>query len=312
MQFHLDYTPSPSEFKISHSDTIFLIGSCFSDNIGKYLSDHKFKTLSNPNGILFNPASISKSLKDILSQKPFDEKYILERDGSFFSYQHHSSVNASDRAELFNKINSTNSNAFDYLKKAEVLIITFGSGFVYDHRRLDETVGNCHKQPDTTFLKRLLNVNDIVTGYSRLISKLKQLNPNLKIVFTVSPVKYLKDGVVENNRSKATLLLAVNELIKNENCFYFPAYELINDDLRDYRFYKTDFAHPNEQAIEYVWNKFSDCYFNDKTKALNKEIHKLNLALAHRPMNPDSEENKKLQEFIKKQEEIIKALNSKG
>lgn len=308
MQFHLDYTPPPSDFKISHKDFIFLIGSCFSENIGHYLSSHKFKTLSNPNGILFNPASISKNLRDILNQKQLDERYILERDGLFFSYQHHSSVNASDKAGLLDKINSINSNAYGYLKKTKVLIITFGSGFVYDHRRLDETVGNCHKQPDGTFLKRLLNVNDIVTSYSRLLLKLKQLNPNLKIVFTVSPVKYLKDGVVENNRSKATLLLAVNELIKNENCIYFPAYELVNDDLRDYRFYKTDLAHPNEQAIEYVWSKFSDCFFSDKTKALNKEIHKLNLALAHNPMNASSEENKKLEGFIKMQEEEIRKL----
>lgn len=308
MQFNLNYTPPPSDFKIAHGDSIFLIGSCFSENVQHYLHNYKFNTFSNPNGILFNPFSIAYCLKSVLHQKLFDEKFILERDGLFYSYLHHSSVNDSDRSSLLHKINSINSEAFSFLKEAKVLVITFGSAYAFDHRELDETVANCHKQPGTLFLKKILNIHDIVTAYTQLIRKLQLFNPELKIVFTVSPVKYLKDGIVENNHSKSVLLLAVHELIKNEHCSYFPAFELVNDDLRDYRFYKQDMAHPNEQAIEYVWNKFSDCFLSHKTKELNSQIQKLNLALAHKPMNPLSDEFKKLEEFIAKQKELIKKL----
>ncbi|MBI2721119.1 MAG: GSCFA domain-containing protein [Bacteroidetes bacterium] len=312
MQFHLNYRPTASNFKIAHSDDVFLLGSCFSENIHQYLHNYKFKTLSNPNGILFNPASIAACLKNILHQSDLNEKYVLERDGLFYSYLHHSSVSDSNKKELLKKINRDNLAAFSFLKQAKVLIITFGSAYTFDHRELDASVANCHKQKGTLFLKKLLNVHDIVTEYSHLIRKLLLLNPELKMVFTVSPVKYLKDGVVENNLSKSVLLLAVHELVKNEHCFYFPAYELVNDDLRDYRFYKPDMAHPNEQAVEYVWNKFADCFFTDPTKILNKEIQKLNLALAHKPTNATSDEAKKLQEFILKQKYIIQKLFEKN
>lgn len=312
MQFHLNYRPTASNFKIAHSDDVFLLGSCFSENIHQYLHNYKFKTLSNPNGILFNPASIAACLKNILHQSDLNEKYVLERDGLFYSYLHHSSVSDSNKKELLKKINSENIAAFSFLKQAQVLIITFGSAYTFDHRELDASVANCHKQKGTLFLKKLLNVHDIVTEYSHLIRKLLLLNPEMKIVFTVSPVKYLKDGVVENNLSKSVLLLAVHELVKNEHCFYFPAYELVNDDLRDYRFYKPDMAHPNEQAVEYVWNKFADCFFTDPTKILNKEIQKLNIALAHKPTNATSNEAKKLQEFILKQKYIIQKLFEKN
>lgn len=309
MQFHLNHTPPPSDFKIAHGSGVFLTGSCFSENINNLLRLYKFKCLSNPGGILFNPASIATGLKNILSQKSFDEKYILEKEGNFFSYLHHSSIHANNKNELLAKIDRDNKTASSFLKEAKVLVITFGSAYAFDHRELDETVANCHKQPGSIFLKKILNIHDIVTAYTQLIRKLQLFNPELKIVFTVSPVKYLKDGIVENNHSKSVLLLAVHELVKNEHCSYFPAFELVNDDLRDYRFYKQDMAHPNEQAIEYVWNKFSDCFFSHKTKELNFQIQKLNLAIAHKPMNSFSDEFKKLEEFIAKQKEEIRKLN---
>ena len=168
-------------------------------------------------------------------------------------------------------------------------------------------VANCHKQPQQIFEKNILAVNEIVSAYSGLIKKLQSFNQKLKIIFTVSPVKYLKDGVIENNLSKSVLTIAIHELIKqHKSCYYFPAYELVNDDLRDYRFYKEDLAHPNDLAINYVWEKFSDTCFNQKTILLNKEINKLNLALNHKEMNTGSLEQKKLQDFISKQKEEIK------
>ncbi|MCW3075640.1 MAG: hypothetical protein JWO32_249 [Bacteroidetes bacterium] len=309
MNFHLNYIPAKSNFNLTHNTGIFLIGSCFSDHIGSLLQSFNFNLLQNPGGLLFNPASIATSLQTIITQDSFKEEFIIERDGLFFSYLHHSSVNGLSKKELTDKINLTNKTAGEFLKKSETLVITFGSAFVYRHITLNKTVANCHKQPGASFHKRMLTVEQVVKNYSVLIQQIQLFNPALSIIFTVSPVKYLRDGVQENNLSKSVLLLSVNELMKRfSNCSYFPAYELVNDDLRDYRFYKPDMAHPNEQAIEYVWAKFSDCFFDEPTRELNRQIHKLNLALDHRTLNTESEENKKLEEFIARQKEEIQKI----
>ncbi|MBL7911456.1 MAG: GSCFA domain-containing protein [Bacteroidia bacterium] len=309
MQFHLNYTPPKFDFDINHKHNLFLIGSCFSENIGALLKQHKFNTSSNPNGILFNPASIHQSLTDILNAKDLSDNFILSRNGLYYSYLHHTSINAPSANELKENVNSQTKKAQAYLKESDVLVITFGTAFFYHHLTTGQVVANCHKQPQQIFEKNLLAVNEIVSAYTGLIKKLQNFNPKLKIIFTVSPVKYLRDGVTENNLSKSTLILSVHELIKqNKKCCYFPAYELVNDDLRDYRFYKEDLAHPNEQAITYVWEKFSDACFNDRTIELNKQIYKLNQALNHREMSSGSQEQQKLQDFIAKQKGELKKL----
>jgi hypothetical protein len=309
MQFHLNYTPKPSDFKIDHDSKIFLTGSCFSENIGNYFQSYKFRSFSNPNGILFNPASIANSLQTIINGEDIDQKFIIQREGLFYSLLHHSSINSSTIEGLGNKINDINKQASEFLRTSDLLIITFGSAFVYRHNVLNKTVANCHKLPGNTFEKRLLKQEQITRNYSTLIQQLQLFNPGLKILFTVSPVKYLRDGIIENNLSKSTLLLSVNELVnKFSNCSYFPAYELVNDDLRDYRFYKEDMAHPNEQAIEYVWQKFSDRYFSQQTADLLEQIHKLNLALQHKVMNTGNSEEKKLLSFIENQRKLISSI----
>jgi hypothetical protein len=310
MEFNLNYIPPAASFKINHGAKVFLIGSCFAENIGSYFSSYKFKNLSNPNGILFNPASIAVALQNCISGNPFDEKFLIERDGFFYSLLHHSSINAATQTELVEKINSISKEARGFLETADTLVITFGTAYVYRHLELQKTVANCHKLPGSVFEKKLLGVEQVCKNYSILIQQLQLFNPSLKIIFTVSPVKYLRDGVIENNLSKSVLLLSVHELTKRfSNCSYFPAFELVNDDLRDYRFYKSDMAHPSEQAIDYVWQKFSDCYFTDETKSINQKINKLNLAMQHKPLNGKSEEAKKLQEYIaKQQEELLKIL----
>jgi hypothetical protein len=239
-----------------------------------------------------------------------DSKYLVERNGVFFSYAHHSSFHNEDDEDLLKKINHENKTAFEFLKETDYLFITFGSAFFYHHIQLNEPVANCHKQAGNLFEKRLLTVEEITEKYSALIAHLKSFNPKLKIIFTVSPVKYFKDGVIENNISKSTLLLSAHQLVKQfDNCYYFPAFELVNDDLRDYRFYKEDLAHPNDLAIDYVWNKFSDCFFNKQTLLLNKQIHALNLALNHRKLITHSEEAIKLNDFILKQKDLIRKTN---
>lgn len=309
MKFHLNYTPPKFDFEIDHSHKLFLIGSCFSENIGDLLDQHKFKIFSNPNGILFNPASIHQSLTDILNLKNLSDNFILSRDGLYYSYLHHTSVNAPSTNALKEKINDQAKQANDYLKESDFLFITFGTAFFYHHLTTGQVVANCHKQPQQIFEKNILAVNEIVSAYSGLLKKLQNFNPKLKIVFTVSPVKYLKDGMVENNLSKSILNIAVHELIKQiKNSYYFPAYELVNDDLRDYRFYKEDLAHPNELAINYVWEKFSGTCFNEKTIQINAQINKLNLALNHREMQAGGLEKQKLQDYIAKQKEDLKKI----
>lgn len=310
MRFHLNYTPARFPFDINHASQILLIGSCFSENIGKLLSDHKFHVFSNPNGILFNPFSICNSIAGVLDGNTTRQELILERDGLYYSYLHHSSVNAKSREELLSRIAAQNSMTLDFIKRVNYLVITLGSAFYYVHKDLGITVANCHKQPGPVFEKKRIKVPEIVERFSLLLQQLSLLNPALNVIFTVSPVKYLKDGVTENSLSKSTLVLGIHELVeKHSNCFYFPAYELVNDDLRDYRFYKEDLAHPNQLAIGYIWEKFSAACFNPATQDLNQAIHKLNMALDHRLTNENGSEVGKLADFIETQKEYIRRIN---
>lgn len=310
LKFNLNHTPKNSGLTISRKSSIMLIGSCFSENIGAYLSDFKFNTVLNPSGIQFNPASIHGCLQACLQDQKTKEDGILERDGLFYSYFSHSSFSSLTKNGLIESMDHATHNAHLFLKTADVLMITFGTAFLYYHRSLQQPVANCHKQPSELFEKRILEVDEIVNMYSALFDELRSFNPRLKIIFTVSPVKYLKDGIEENNLSKATLLLSIHKLTsRHAACFYFPAFELVNDDLRDYRFYKEDLAHPNQMAIDYIWEKFSSCYFDGHTTEVNRKIHKLNQALKHRQMQENSHEIQKLKDFIDAQKQEIKMLD---
>lgn len=306
MKLHLNYKIPHSQFEIDHQKNIFLIGSCFSENMGDQLKSYKFHTDANPSGILFNPFSIASALENYLSEEKTNNNTIIEKSGEYFSFLHHSAIKSNSAEELIERLNSINSNSKNSLKEADVLIITLGTAFYYFHKQLNTCVANCHKQASDIFEKRMATVEEIVNQFNSIIKQLNELNSRLKIIFTVSPVKYLKDGLIENNLSKSTLLLSVHQLLKNNNCFYFPAYELVNDDLRDYRFYKEDMAHPNDQAIKYIWEKFSETYFSNKTITLNEKIKQLNLALSHRLMHNHTEENLKFEKHIHSlREEII-------
>jgi hypothetical protein len=308
MQFTLNYQPSRFDFDISHSQKIFLAGSCFAENIGELLLRHRFNALVNPSGILFNPASVLDRLLAALHKRSLSDADIVNREGSFVSYFHHSSVNAQNPTALKQKVENLNAQSYVFLRSAHILILTFGTAFVYRRAETGNIVGNCHKQPSGNFVKQILTVEDISTGYAELIKKLWDLNPQLKIIFTVSPVKYLKDGLVENNLSKATLLLAVDQLVKtNDNCYYFPAYELVNDDLRDYRFYKEDLAHPTPQAIWYVWQKFSGSVFTQNTRRINEHLANIHRAETHRPLGVYADPD--LINYVRKQRELVNAID---
>lgn len=296
MQFHLNYTPAPSSVKISHPDKILLIGSCFAENIGEKLIHSKFQTLINPNGILFNPASISAALRSYIIPEVQSQKQEINN-GLYFSFEHHGSFSSPKKEELDDKIKKATRSAHKHLKEVKFLVITFGSAFAYRHLKSNQIVANCHKLPQQDFKKELLSVNNIVADYTLLFEELKKFNPQLNIIFTVSPVKYLRDGIIENNLSKATLIQSVHQLqTAIADCSYFPAYELVTDDLRDYRFYKEDMAHPNNQAIDYVWEKFSDVYFSEETNSLIKHIQDITQAAQHRPINENTEQHQKFKQ----------------
>lgn len=294
MQFHLGFQPAASQHKITHQEGVLFLGSCFSEHIANRLLDLKFNVNTNPFGIVFNPKSIASSLYRIIHKKYFKDEDVFEKEGLWYSLEAHSSVFSISKNELLEKLNHSIDLWNNEIQKASYLIVTFGSAFAYHHKQKEKIVANCHKLPQALFEKTLFENHEIIVDFQELINDLKTINPQLKWMFTVSPVKHLRDGVVENNLSKAILIQSVHQLIKqNTNCFYFPAYELVTDDLRDYRFYESDMAHPNTQAINYVWKKFSEVYFNEATSAINERVLQIHQAYHHRLFNKTTETSMK-------------------
>jgi len=293
MDFHLEFTPKPFEIKINHQHNLLLIGSCFTEQIGTKLANHKFTVLDNPNGILFNPVSITKSIVSYIEQKQYGHSDLFYQNDCWNSWDHHSRFSDTDKDRCLKKINESQTEAYEFLKNADWLLITLGSAFVYELFN-NGVVANCHKVPTDKFTKRLLPVNEVYMALQNCIEKALAFNPGLNIIFTISPVRHLRDGFVENNRSKATLIHAVHQLVeKNAACFYFPAYELIIDDLRDYRFFAEDLVHPNYAATNYVWEKFVAACIDNPSQQLMKEIAVIVAAKNHKPFNPTSALHKK-------------------
>jgi hypothetical protein len=309
MEFFLSFKIPDFPFNVFYTDKILLIGSCFSEEIGSKLSALKFDVLQNPNGILYDPVSISDALLSYIENKPFGEENLFELNGLWHSWKHHSCFSRPGKNEVLEKINSSQSCAHDFLKEANILFITVGTAFNYILKAGSQNVSNCHKAPAKLFLKTLLPVEVIKADLLSALSALEIFNPELKIIFTISPVKYVKDGIIENNRSKSRLIEASHLVCEEkQNVFYFPAYELVNDVLRDYRFYKKDLVHPNEVAIDYVFDKFSESFFNMETNDARKEIEKILLAVNHKPFVKESEAH---HSFIVSQIENIKRVEKK-
>ena len=292
MEFHLEFTPKPLDIKINHKHKLLLIGSCFTEQIGHKLAQHKFRVLDNPNGILFNPVSISRSVSSYINNKQYSADDLFYQNESWNSWEHHSRFSDPDQQSCVDGINVSQSNAHDFIKSADWLLVTLGSAFVYQLED-NEVVANCHKVPTDKFTKRLLSIGEVVLALQQMQHQLIAFNPSLKIIYTISPVRHLRDGFVENNRSKSTLHLAVQQLVDFNDTFYFPAYELVIDDLRDYRFYAEDMVHPNYAATNYVWKKFIATCIDEHSQELMKEINSINAAKSHKPFNPASEQHKK-------------------
>ena len=293
MDFHLAYTPKKFSTTIRHFDKLLLIGSCFTENIGTKLRQHKFSVLENPNGILFNPISIASSVHSYISNQPTKEGELFFQNECWNSWDHHSRFSHPDKSICIKEINDSTLAASDFIVSADWIFITVGSAFVYELEN-KQVVANCHKVPTDKFQKKCLSVAQVIEAFENMLDELSTVNPSAKIIFTVSPVRHLREGFVENNRSKAALIQAVHHLADTrENVFYFPAYELVIDDLRDYRFYAEDMVHPNYAATNYVWEKFVPACIDESTQILMKEINLINAARSHKPFHPGSDLHKK-------------------
>jgi hypothetical protein len=279
------YTPVdiiPSAHKIEHSDGVLMVGSCFSESIGEKLVGLKFNVDLNPFGILFNPSSIKICLERLLSGKTFTRDELIEHDYVWHSFLHHSRFSSLSAETTLLGINERLAFSSSFLRKAKFLFITFGTAWVYVYKKTGQVVANCHKIPASAFDRILLTPEDIVTGYQSLIPILKQANPELQIIFTVSPVRHLKDTAAGNNLSKSTLILAIHRLCQQGLASYFPAYEIMIDELRDYRFYAEDAIHPSQAAVDYIFEKFSATYFAEHTQKLNKALMEIQAAVNHK------------------------------
>jgi hypothetical protein len=307
--FRTELNIDPSLIKIGHYDPILTLGSCFSDSMGARLANNKFEVKYNPFGTVYNPISIFKLLQYSLSNEMPNESSYLENDGLFANYDFHSSFSALNKSSIKKQIEEQIESTNAFLKSAKWLILTFGTAYVYERKDTNEIVSNCHKIPGKNFTKRLLTQKQILEAFDQLWKQLAPLNPDLKILLTVSPVRHTKDTLALNSVSKSTLRLTCDTLANQyEQVSYFPSYELMMDDLRDYRFYKADMIHPTEEAEGYIWKKFASAYFNKPTLDFLSEWSKIRAAILHRPFNTASEKH---QAFIKSTIKKIHSLDNK-
>ena len=288
MKFRTEIEIAPLAEGVGYDAKIFALGSCFAENISERLRKSKFSIASNPFGVLFNPESIANAIDRLADTRSFAVCDIAAGKESYFSFDAHSSLDGKTHTEAFTNLNKAVAQGSKALAEADWVILTFGTAWVYEKE--GRVVANCHKQPASQFERRRLSVEEIVVRYGKLLEGALR---DKKVILTVSPVRHIGDGLQENSVSKATLRLAVEELVtKYENAHYFPSYEILIDDLRDYRYYADDLAHPSKMAVDYVWERFCDAVLTDDAKAKLPLVAQIVAAAEHRPFNPESEAHK--------------------
>lgn len=277
------------KISIDHSTKALTLGSCFADRIGGKLQKLKFSGIFNPYGVLFNPVSILKCLSDTIHHVAPDEQHFCHKDGVFVHHDYHSDIWGSSLSHL-NKLLLDHHHSVRYLlPSTNLVILTLGTSWVYELIHSGQVVANCHKQPSNSFQKKLLTYNQCFEAIQDIITLLRTLCPDVHIVITISPVRHLRDTLIQNNRSKSTLCLAVHDILEvNDGCTYFPSFEIMNDDLRDYRYYADDMIHPSPLAMEYIWQLFSTSFFSEQTMILCQKIEKIVKAINHKPFNSAS------------------------
>ncbi|HET9434031.1 MAG TPA: GSCFA domain-containing protein [Chitinophagaceae bacterium] len=321
MQFQLPIQIRPAETRINYRDKILLTGSCFTEHIGNSLGELKFSVLQNPNGILFDPRSVCSSLISYIANKRYGKEDLFFLNELWNSWEHHSRFSNMNADECLKNINESQEQAHNFLKEANWLIITLGSSFSYrltsEFTKISPNrgdlegagVANCHRAPSQWFNKYLLTTDEIISKLDVTYRRLIEFNPKLKIIFTISPVRHIRDGVVENNRSKARLIEVVHHAINTyPGLYYFPAYELVIDVLRDYRFYDVDMVHPNYSATEFVMEKFRENFVDEESQQLMEEVKKIITARKHKAFQPETNAHK---HFLKAHLEKANDLQTK-
>jgi hypothetical protein len=287
---------TPEDHQIDYDSKVLLLGSCFTENIGGKLEYYKFRNLQNPFGIIFHPIPVERLILRALSLAEFDESDIFEQDGYWHCLDVHSLITHKDKTTYLGLLNENLAELSDYLRSATHIIITWGTAWGYRYLESGEIVANCHKIPQKEFGKEITSVGRISEGMKRISEAIKASNPTAHIIYTVSPVRHLKDGFTGNTRSKAHLIAGIHEVTACcKNSSYFPSYEIMMDELRDYRFYSEDMLHPNTTAVEIIWNRFSEVWIDPSTEILQMEIASIRNGLGHRPFNPDSDSHKEFQ-----------------
>lgn len=299
---------TPSPWKIKHPDRIFCIGSCFAELLHLQLKAGGFHSACNPCGIVYNPLSMGIQITRILEGKNWDENDLIHSRGLYHGLHHHGSFSSSEKEVCLARMNDSLNAARDWFDRMDVLAMTLGTAICYKHRASSQTVANCHKIPAGDFERRFVSTTEIVQSVENWLPELQKQRPGLKIILTISPVRYLKEGFRDNSISKATLVLAADQLCRRyDHVSYFPAYEILLDDLRDYRFYKEDMIHPSDQAFQYIWSGFQSVYFSIDTLQIVKEVNKLIEARTHRPLHPGSPEHHSFAVSLESREKELKS-----
>ncbi|MBP6556799.1 MAG: GSCFA domain-containing protein [Flavobacterium sp.] len=301
------------EHPIDYQSKLLSLGSCFADNMGEKFNYFKFQITTNPFGIIFNPVSIEKLVERVVNQRLFTEADIFFHNDLWHCYEVHSELSCYNKEEFLERLNLTIQQSNTLIIQATHVIITYGTSWVYRHNSTNEIVANCHKVPQKEFNKEILSPETIQQSIQNTIALIQKVNPDCRFIFTISPVRHLKDGFAENQRSKAHLISALHNLLNTEprvlNTNYFPSYEIMMDELRDYRFYAEDMLHPSQAAIDYIWIRFFEHYIDSKWFGTMQEVCTIQKGLAHRPFNPDTESHQQFldtlnQKIIKLQAEF--------
>lgn len=306
MNFRTEIKIEESSVKIEHDNKILTIGSCFAENIAELFKFYIFDVFENPFGVLYNPVSIYNAFNIVSEGIRFTIDDLIYDQDEWHSFYHHSDFSNHEADECLKSINTRSAEVKDFLTDCNWVIISLGTSNIYKYKETKITVSNCHRIPADRFERMFLPVEESVKYLTNTVNKLKKINPEIRIIFTVSPVRHIKDGFVENQLSKSALIVAVHRLVRqNSDCYYFPAYEILMDDLRDYRFYDKDLLHPNKLAVEYIWEKFSECYFSKNCKETVKDIETFVKGRNHRLRDAESPQTKKFLADLQRMKENL-------
>ncbi len=310
MQFTTKIPVQKSNFPIDYDSKVMLLGSCFAENMGKKFDYFKFQATTNPFGIIFNAVSLEKLIRRAVENRTFTENDIFFHNDLWHCYEVHSELSNLDKDAFLESLNDIIRSTNKQLNDSTHIIITLGTSWVYRNIETNEIVANCHKVPQKQFTKEFLSIHQTEESLQSIISLIHSVNPNCNFIFTVSPVRHIKDGFTENTLSKAHLIAAIHKTITNHksHIIYFPSYEIMMDELRDYRFYAEDMLHPNQTAIDYIWIQFFENYISESVFGLMNEICSIQKGLQHRPFNPNTESHQK---FVLTLEEKMKRINER-